>query len=70
MLVIGDLGTGKTSIIKRYVHQFFSPHYRAVVDLLYQEYICTLDYIYIVIVVIIMAEELHVLCVDINKYSI
>ena len=32
VLVIRDLGTGKTSIIKRYVHQFFSPHYRATVS--------------------------------------
>ena len=32
ILVIGDLGTGKTSIIKRYVHQCFSPHYRATVS--------------------------------------
>ncbi|CAB3997992.1 ras-related Rab-38-like [Paramuricea clavata] len=31
VLVIGDLGTGKTSIIKRYVRQFFSIHYRATV---------------------------------------
>ncbi|KAG0421057.1 hypothetical protein HPB47_003041 [Ixodes persulcatus] len=31
ILVIGDLGTGKTSIIKRYVHQFFSHHYRATI---------------------------------------
>lgn len=31
MLVIGDLGVGKTSIIKRYVHQNFSSHYRATI---------------------------------------
>ena len=31
ILVIGDLGAGKTSIIKRYVHQFFSTHYRATI---------------------------------------
>lgn len=29
--MIGELGTGKTSIIKRYVHQFFSQHYRATI---------------------------------------
>ena len=28
ILVIGELGCGKTSFIKRYVHQFFSEHYR------------------------------------------
>jgi len=33
VLIIGELGTGKTSIIKRYVHQFFSEHYRATVSL-------------------------------------
>ena len=38
VLVIGDLGTGKTSIIKRYVHQYFSPHYRATVS-----YLVTVD---------------------------
>jgi len=32
VLIIGELGTGKTSIIKRYVHQFFSEHYRATVS--------------------------------------
>ncbi|XP_065165491.1 ras-related protein Rab-32 isoform X1 [Atheta coriaria] len=31
ILVIGDLGAGKTSIIKRYVHDFFSQHYRATI---------------------------------------
>jgi len=31
ILVIGDLGCGKTSIIKRYVHDFFSQHYRATI---------------------------------------
>jgi len=32
ILVIGELGAGKTSIIKRYVHQYFSQHYRATVS--------------------------------------
>ncbi|GAB0092152.1 Ras-related protein Rab [Sergentomyia squamirostris] len=31
ILVIGELGTGKTSFIKRYVHQFFSNNYRATI---------------------------------------
>jgi Ras-related protein Rab-32 len=31
ILVIGELGAGKTSLIKRYVHQFFSQHYRATI---------------------------------------
>ncbi|XP_064548919.1 protein bunched, class 2/F/G isoform [Drosophila montana] len=31
ILVIGELGTGKTSFIKRYVHQFFSQNYRATI---------------------------------------
>ena len=32
VLVIGDSNTKKTSIIKRYVHQCYSPHYRATVS--------------------------------------
>ena len=31
VLVIGELGSGKTSIIKRYVEQVFSPAYRATI---------------------------------------
>merc|ERR1711936_1074893 len=31
VLVVGELGCGKTSVIKRYVHQFFSEHYRATI---------------------------------------
>ncbi|XP_055605911.1 uncharacterized protein LOC129754075 isoform X1 [Uranotaenia lowii] len=31
ILVIGELGTGKTSFIKRYVHQFFTQSYRATI---------------------------------------
>ncbi|XP_059087800.1 ras-related protein Rab-32-like [Tigriopus californicus] len=31
ILVIGELGTGKTSFIKRYVHNFFSENYRATI---------------------------------------
>ncbi|CRL08436.1 CLUMA_CG021414, isoform A [Clunio marinus] len=31
ILVIGELGTGKTSFIKRYVHRFFSQNYRATI---------------------------------------
>ncbi|XP_072528191.1 ras-related protein Rab-38 [Salminus brasiliensis] len=31
VLVIGDLGVGKSSIIKRYVHHNFSPNYRATI---------------------------------------
>ena len=31
ILVIGELGSGKTSFIKRYVHNLFSEHYRATI---------------------------------------
>ncbi|XP_074600368.1 RAS oncogene family member Rab32 isoform X2 [Brevipalpus obovatus] len=31
ILVIGDLATGKTSFIRRYVHQLFTSHYRATI---------------------------------------
>ncbi|XP_018496124.1 ras-related protein Rab-32 [Galendromus occidentalis] len=31
VLVIGELGTGKTSIIRRYVHKAYSEHYRATI---------------------------------------
>ncbi|RWS26589.1 hypothetical protein B4U80_08600, partial [Leptotrombidium deliense] len=33
ILVIGELATGKTSFIKRYVHQYFSSQYRATVSI-------------------------------------
>ncbi|CAF1020167.1 unnamed protein product [Didymodactylos carnosus] len=31
VLVIGELATGKTAVVKRYVHNFFSEHYRATI---------------------------------------
>ncbi|XP_049645334.1 LOW QUALITY PROTEIN: ras-related protein Rab-32 [Suncus etruscus] len=31
VLVVGELGAGKTSVIRRYVHQLFSQHYRATI---------------------------------------
>lgn len=32
ILVVGDLGTGKTSIIRRYVHNIFSSNYKSTVN--------------------------------------
>jgi hypothetical protein len=32
VLVVGDIGVGKTSIIKRYVHNVYSTHYKATVS--------------------------------------
>jgi Ras-related protein Rab-32 len=31
ILIVGDIGVGKTSIIKRYVHNIFSIHYKSTV---------------------------------------
>eukprot|EP00906_Rhabdomonas_costata_P007876 RCo011256 len=31
VLVVGDMGVGKTSIIKRYVHNIFTPNYKATI---------------------------------------
>ncbi|TKR72417.1 hypothetical protein L596_019864 [Steinernema carpocapsae] len=31
ILVIGDVGTGKSSIIRRYVHNLFNQHYKATI---------------------------------------
>lgn len=31
ILIIGDIGTGKTAFIKRYVHGIFSPHYKSTI---------------------------------------
>jgi small GTP-binding protein len=33
VLVVGDMGTGKTSLIKRYCSNIFTPHYKSTVSL-------------------------------------
>lgn len=43
VLVIGDLGVGKTSIIKRYVHQHFSANYRATIGVDFALKVINLD---------------------------
>ncbi|KAG9265277.1 ras-related protein Rab-38 [Astyanax mexicanus] len=43
ILVIGDLGVGKSSIIKRYVHHNFSPNYRATIGVDFALKVLNLD---------------------------
>jgi GTPase SAR1 family protein len=45
LLVVGDIGTGKTSIIKRYVHNIFSMHYKSTVCFILKSFDSLLDQI-------------------------
>jgi hypothetical protein len=47
ILVIGELGTGKTSLIKRYVHNLYSPNYRATVSTKLILFCFYFDFLYI-----------------------
>jgi len=33
IVIIGDMATGKSALVKRYVHNVFSEHYRATVNI-------------------------------------
>lgn len=40
IVVVGDIGTGKTSLIKRLVHDVFSPNYKATIGVDFRIYKC------------------------------